>query len=189
MATTEELCKAIENRDTEKAKICIEEGTEVKGTDRIGFSALSHAAYNGMIEIADLLIQHGADVNEPNRLGCPPLAYAISYGGYEIAEFLLEKGADINAHCGQGGSVPLPQWIINTCINDHKYALTTASRVEFLVKHGANIKLISISKLMDVYGQDANEIIELMNPKPSQRMDTPPPLPKVGTPPPFPKMK
>lgn len=178
MSSNEEFVKAVEKGEIESVRKLLETGANVEATDKIGFTPLSHAAYNGNSEMTALLIEHGADVNNSNTLGIPPLAYAICYGGFDVAELLLEKGADINAACGQFGNTSLPQWVTNTGINDHIYADKMLQRTKFIVEHGADISSISTSELHKTYGQNADEIISLLKPQKAT------PLPQTESKPP-----
>lgn len=162
MSLDEELIKAVEKGEIETVGTLLNSGANIEVADKIGFTPLSHASYKGNSEMTNLLLGHGSGVNNPNKLGIPPLAYAICYGGFDEAELLLEKGANINATCGQFGNTSLPQWVINTGINDHIYADKMSRRVKFLIEHDADISKVSTSKLNDTYGENAEEIIMMI---------------------------
>ena len=89
---------AAANGYADAVKRFIENGGDVNGGDKGGYTALQYAAYNGYIEVVRVLVENDADVNAlANKRKKSALHYAAQKGRKEIALLLLDKGADINA--------------------------------------------------------------------------------------------
>ncbi|MDD5249476.1 MAG: ankyrin repeat domain-containing protein [Rhodocyclaceae bacterium] len=79
-------------------------GADVNRTNRLGETALMHAAWKGRKEAVRWLLAHGARVEREARQWTA-LHYAVFAGHGEVADLLLERGADINARSPNGSSV------------------------------------------------------------------------------------
>ena len=89
---------AAANGYADAVKRFIENGGDVNGGDKGGYTALQYAAYNGYIEVVRVLVENDVDVNAlANKRKKSALHYAAQKGRKEIALLLLDKGADINA--------------------------------------------------------------------------------------------
>ena len=89
---------AAANGYADAVKRFIENGGDVNGGDKGGYTALQYAAYNGYIEVVRVLVESKADVNAAaNKPKKSALHYAAQKGRKEIALLLLDKGADVNA--------------------------------------------------------------------------------------------
>ncbi|HIM22841.1 MAG TPA: ankyrin repeat domain-containing protein, partial [Verrucomicrobia bacterium] len=89
---------AAANGYADAVKRFIENGGDVNGGDKGGYTALQYAAYNGYIEVVRVLVENKADVNvSANKRKKSALHYAAQKGRKEIALLLLDKGADVNA--------------------------------------------------------------------------------------------
>lgn len=67
--------------------------------NRNGETALSLAAYKGLLPFVKRLVEAGADVN---LYGWSPLVYAAFSGRTAVVEYLLGKGAEVNATTPNG---------------------------------------------------------------------------------------
>ncbi|HEY7169477.1 MAG TPA: ankyrin repeat domain-containing protein [Vicinamibacterales bacterium] len=75
---------------------------EVDGSDSVGNSTLSDAAYHGKPILVDELLRAGADANSANRSGVSVLMAGVAYGDLEVVRKLIEGGARVNAQDGSG---------------------------------------------------------------------------------------
>ena len=73
--------------DMQEVQEAIEMGADIDGVDPLetkehlkGFTALSHAAYNGDVALARFLLQRGADANARDALGEGALHQAAALG-------------------------------------------------------------------------------------------------------------
>ena len=57
-------------------------------TDHRGYTALSHAAKSGNLEIVEILVSHGADPKIRSKGGRLPIHKARAEKHYEVAEYL-----------------------------------------------------------------------------------------------------
>lgn len=93
------LIKAIIERETEIAKLCIEYGADCNQIDDIsGITALHFAVQHQLIEVVKLLVENQADIEAVDVNGNTPLSDAVFYseGKGEIIKLLLAHGADRN---------------------------------------------------------------------------------------------
>ena len=89
---------AVLRNDAEAVMTYLENGTDVNGVNKYGYTAIHNAACMGHADILRVLIRHGADINV--RVGVPQktvLMDAVLLGQQECARLLLEAGADVNA--------------------------------------------------------------------------------------------
>ena len=68
--------------------------TEVNLVNKMGFSALTGAAFRGRDAIVKMLIKHGADVNQVNSKGQTALMFAAMFGQESAVTTLIDHGAD-----------------------------------------------------------------------------------------------
>jgi ankyrin repeat protein len=104
---------AVRQGEAESAKILLEAGAEINGTDPDGNTPLLLALLNSHFDTAAMLIERGADVNLGNKDGRAPLYMAIDVHdadysprparrmsdkmtSLEAIQLLLAKGADVN---------------------------------------------------------------------------------------------
>ncbi|XP_046367458.2 uncharacterized protein LOC124142827 isoform X2 [Haliotis rufescens] len=78
------------------AKLLLEKGASVSGTDMSEYSALDTACEKGDIEIVKLLLEKGASVSDSDIDEYSALAKACGRGDIEIVKLLLEKGASVS---------------------------------------------------------------------------------------------
>ena len=100
---------------SDTARVLIEKGGEVDGTDNAGHTPLMEAAFGGYMNTVRLLVEKGASVNARDANGWTPLFWAVFSRRTDAARFLLEKGADVNSknkhddtpliHAAYGGDV------------------------------------------------------------------------------------
>lgn len=62
--------------------------------DKRGYTALHHAATQGLYEVAAILIDRGAVVDAPARSGATPLILAARSGQWKVGHLLLAHGAN-----------------------------------------------------------------------------------------------
>eukprot|EP00756_Hemistasia_phaeocysticola_P058964 Hpha_TRINITY_DN35651_c0_g1::TRINITY_DN35651_c0_g1_i1::g.68510::m.68510 len=97
---------------------------DVNLSDAMGWTALHHAALQGLSEIVALLIQFGASVNRGTRgMSERPLHIASSRGHLEVCKLLRTAGADVEArnaygdaalHCAAaGGHKEVVEWLLD----------------------------------------------------------------------------
>ena len=77
-------------------KLMIQEGVDVKTTDKRGNNVLFYASENGYENIVNILLHAGAHVNHTNRVGSGALKAAVVNGHDRVALLLIQAGADVN---------------------------------------------------------------------------------------------
>ena len=110
---TDDLFKAIDNKDVNAARAALDRGAPVnavaKNIFNIGnITPLSHAVTKGQVEIVKLLLERGADVNYIHSLGggtC--LTDAAMNGSASIVSLLLDHGAKVDIKDETMGYTPL----------------------------------------------------------------------------------
>ncbi len=68
-------------------------GSDIRGKDKLGITALMAAAFDGDMESVRLLIFKGADINSRNHFGWTPLIVARARGNLAIEKLLIDEGA------------------------------------------------------------------------------------------------
>ncbi|KAK6827461.1 serine/threonine-protein kinase ripk4 [Apiospora arundinis] len=151
-----------ENYSKKAAKLLIEAGADVDGSDNNGNTPLIHASRANDLEIATLLINHGAYVNIVNNFGWGPLSIAQFEGNHDMVRLLVDRGADYNHHlywyglthlhvAARVGELELVRFLINdgaevnvqatkrkTPLHDAVY-FGQLEITKYLVNHGADI--------------------------------------------------
>ena len=91
---TGDLLTLIERGDAAGLEAALAAGADAKACDRLGVSALTHAAAGGDAAAVRLLLDHGAEVNRTSQAGNAPLMAAAARGHLAVMKALLEAGAD-----------------------------------------------------------------------------------------------
>ena len=99
--------------------------------ERLGWTPLHAAAYNGYVDISRLLLQYKADSNARCLDGGTPLHEVSESGKVNTTQLLLEHGADVNARDNRR-STPLLRAL--------RHRRLEVARL--LVEHGANIDAV-----------------------------------------------
>jgi ankyrin repeat protein len=90
------LLFAARNGDVETARVLIEAGADIQGTEASGASALVIAAHSGHESMALFLLQQGADPNAAGA-GYTALHAAVLRSEVELVRSLLGRGANLSA--------------------------------------------------------------------------------------------
>ena len=85
-----------EENETAIARLLVESGTDVDGTNGSSMTPLMFAAREGKKETVLFLIEAGADVNWQDVRGWSPLKFAVQSGLPDLVSIMLEAGADPN---------------------------------------------------------------------------------------------
>lgn len=91
------LHRAVYVDDFKTAKALVEQGADVKATNRYGVAPLSLACQNGNGEMVELLLKAGTDPNIALRGGETALMTAARTGKPGPVKALLTRGAEVNA--------------------------------------------------------------------------------------------
>ncbi len=92
--------------DEEVAGLLIAAKADPNATDKHGFTALHHAAWNNRLGIVKLLLANKWDINAQSADGDTPLHLAVERRHKEVARYLLDRGADGNLK-NKRGATPL----------------------------------------------------------------------------------
>jgi ankyrin repeat protein len=92
----------------EVVRLLLARGTDPKGVNAAGWTALHAAAFRGeVVAVADLL-ERGANVHaKENIQGRTPLLWAAARGTPEVVRLLLDRGAEVNSREPFNGATPL----------------------------------------------------------------------------------
>ena len=123
------LFSAADNGCDAVALRLIEGGASVAARDRLGGTALTHAARGGHAAVIKVLVQHGADIDQRTVADSTPLYVAAEQNRLEAAEALIGLGANA-ALPGRSGVTPLSAAAFNG----------SDKIVELLLAHGADPK-------------------------------------------------
>nr|CAB3221840.1 ankyrin repeat and SAM domain-containing protein 6-like [Phallusia mammillata] len=96
------LTLAVENGDTAKVQMYLDQNISVETTDADGNSLMHTAAANGHEGIVRMLCIRGAALDRTNTYGWTPLLQAARYGHEDVALHLLNNKANINATTTMG---------------------------------------------------------------------------------------
>jgi len=191
----------------EAVNLFLEAGISPDTADKLGYTALMHAANRGNTEIVRALIKSGANVNAKTKFQeRTPLMFASLYGYTEIVNLLLEAGADVNVKSPDGATALVfsaengHQDIVNALINagadlnTKVYGDSTAliwatlkgqtEIVKALIEAGADTNAKNsqgYTALSIAKGTGNKEIAELLIQKGAEEM--PPPLSSPTSPP------
>ena len=100
------LVEAVKSRNTEAARVLLNQQVDVNTPQGDGATALHWAAHWGDLEMLELLLGAGANVNAANDLGVTPLALASAHREAPSVEKLLATGANPNLD-SETGVTPL----------------------------------------------------------------------------------
>jgi ankyrin repeat protein len=123
-----QLWNASKEGRLEDVRQLVKDGARVNHKNRVGWTPLFCAIWNGHRAVARFLMDSGADVNIQGNDGRTPLDAAVSHGQLEIAHSLVNRGANVHVE-GRYGRTPL-----DTAIS-HGHA----ELVRFLVEKGADV--------------------------------------------------
>jgi ankyrin repeat protein len=146
-------CAALEGH-TNVCKLLIARGANIDSQDVNfnGLTALMNAAGRGHKKVCELLIQHNANVDAQNRYNWTALMFAALHGHDQICKLLLEHGANPNALDDE----QLP--ILFNCIKSEESTDEQIHKcVEILLKHGADVNLLSNGRPIDYSRNAQNE--------------------------------
>ena len=74
----------------------------IDAKNKMGFTALTGAAFKGHLGIAKRLVAKGANPDAANGRGQTPLMYAAMFGRTEVVQFLVRSHASLDAKDEQG---------------------------------------------------------------------------------------
>ncbi|KAL5088552.1 hypothetical protein Trisim1_006509 [Trichoderma cf. simile WF8] len=114
----------------EVVKQRLQNGADVNGSDRDGFTPLMTASMGGQFEVAALLIEHGARIDAEAHEGTTALFAAAISGSVELVQLLLDEGADVEGGSRSNNKIPL----FAAASTGH------ADVVRLLLDHGAQIE-------------------------------------------------
>lgn len=89
---SQDLMQVVELNDIPTVMRLVENGADINQTDRMGFTPLHVAAWNGYVELTEYLLQKGANPNVLSQSGNTPLKFANP----AITKLLLRYGAFTN---------------------------------------------------------------------------------------------
>lgn len=126
---SEQLLKAVENRDVEKSRILIFEGADINYCDKSSWNSLMLACIFCDGEFVGELIKAGADVNYKDSRGQTALMKAASRGNLEAVSYLLDNGAEVDARDNDGWTA-----LMKASFLDNEEIINK------LIEHGADIR-------------------------------------------------
>ncbi|EXI92498.1 MAG: ankyrin repeat protein [Candidatus Accumulibacter sp. BA-94] len=98
------LMQSVQRENMDFLDYLVQRRARLNTRNRNGETALSLAAYKGLLPFAKRLVEAGADVN---LYGWSPLVYAAFSGRTAVVEYLLTKGAEVNATTPNGSTALL----------------------------------------------------------------------------------
>jgi ankyrin repeat protein len=122
-------------------QLLIDNGANVKLTNKDGASALNFAAADGSIERMDLLLANGADVNNTSEAGTP-IGWASGKGQTKAVRYLIEHNGDVN-RTGSAQLVP-PVFLAAVANCDETTALLVESGADVGALITGNLTLLHI---------------------------------------------
>ncbi|TLD44337.1 MAG: hypothetical protein FAZ92_03406 [Accumulibacter sp.] len=98
------LMQCVQRENLNFLDYLVQKRARLNTRNRNGETALSLAAYKGLLPFVKRLVEAGADVN---LYGWSPLVYAAFGGRTAVVEYLLIKGAEVNATTPNGSTALL----------------------------------------------------------------------------------
>lgn len=93
----DKFCRAAGNGDTAAVTEFLDKyAASINDRAKLGYTALTKAAYEGQKEMVKLLLKKGARIGECDKNDWTPLMYAVLAGQVGVLKLLLEKGASID---------------------------------------------------------------------------------------------
>ena len=89
------LIMAIKSARLNVVQVLLENGADLNVRDRLGNTALHHAAFQGMATIVRLLVRKGVYMNEIGHYGRAALHVAAQRGNEVVVKILKEAGANL----------------------------------------------------------------------------------------------
>lgn len=105
----------------------LEAGADPNQVSTDGSTALTEAAYKGILSIIELMLKYGAKVDLPQKQGWTPVLFAVNQNNYPATKLLIKNSANVNKK-NDKGATPLQL----ASMNGH----TAITRL--LLEHGAN---------------------------------------------------
>jgi len=99
-----ELRQAAKAGDIAKIKELLEDGADIDGQSRKGYSAIHHAAMKGHLKVVELLIKEEADIDNVSAKGSTPLISAAYAAHPRVVQVLLAAGADTSLRSKNGNT-------------------------------------------------------------------------------------
>lgn len=168
------LHTAVENNYADIVRSLLKHGYDVNKRDRYQETALFDAIDKNYTECANILIENSAEINICNNDGETPLHIAAKNGNIALAEKLIASGATVNI-CGVGHlqkptiekTYDNSNFVVVSMLipkrdgpytKDNMISPLTAAiiakkpdMVEFLIKKGADVNLLSQNKLAPIH--------------------------------------
>ena len=151
-ATISDLLKAAGGDDISQVKDLLDEGLDVNGKNKNGWSALMIAASKGNMEMLKLLIEKGAAVDEKNAQGQTPLIFAAHWGHADVVRLLIEQGVNVNLQMNDGWTA-----LIDSIGMDH----TEVAKI--LIKSGADMNAKGKKGWTALMAAANNNNVEIVN--------------------------
>jgi hypothetical protein len=151
-ATISDLLKAAGRNDISQVKNLLDEGLDVNGKNKNGWSALMIAASQGNIEMLKLLIEKGAAVDEKNAQGQTPLIFAAHWGHADVVRLLIQQGVNVNLQMNDGWTA-----LIDSISMEH----TEVAKI--LIKSGADMNVKGKNGWTALMAAAHNNNLEIVN--------------------------
>lgn len=97
--------RATENGQMNAVEVLLENNALISVRNRVGWTALHHAAFCGYEEIVEAMVKHGGDVEIRNNEEETPIMLAACYGKVGAVKVLLQNGARADCCDWRGRSV------------------------------------------------------------------------------------
>lgn len=144
------LMTAVTFNNVEAVDILLEKGADPNSKCKDnGVTPFIVACLDSKKHLIGKLLKHGADLNSSTNNGITPLLCACMNKNTEIMEELVKNGADINTEINKSGVTTLT----------YCYSFKMYEAAEFLVKLGANIKLLPVEQILNAikYANEDND--------------------------------
>ena len=90
-----DLFRAVEDRDEDEVKACLEAGADPNGENALGFTPLMWACEYSIYEVVKMLIAAGGDINRVTEKKRTPLSFAIAGNNVPVVKLLIENKVDL----------------------------------------------------------------------------------------------